>query len=305
MRRVIVYTIVKDEAQFIERWVRKHAAADVLDVLDTGSSDGTIEKLETLKKEFPNLIANVHYFNDFRFDVARNFQLDLISLYAKQDDVLFQIDADEYVVTPGWADIVRRDFNGDAGSYDYIFSWKDKAETVPLNEFLAEKIHSVSYRWEKPVHEVLTYNGDTVIGHIELRLEHHTKAKASRMNYISLLRTRYAEFPQDSRNTLYYGRELYFLKHYEDARMRLMDFVDAPDAWIHEKGYAAYLISRCFLAEGKAAEAVEWALEAIRIDPLELYARDITAILKAGNFRHLLSLFPKTYKKSNFYWDEQ
>ena len=42
---VAVYAICKNEAAFVDRWVDSMAEADGLYVLDTGSTDGTAEKL--------------------------------------------------------------------------------------------------------------------------------------------------------------------------------------------------------------------------------------------------------------------
>lgn len=43
--KVIIYAICKNEAQFAERFMRSCAGADGVYVLDTGSTDGTPERL--------------------------------------------------------------------------------------------------------------------------------------------------------------------------------------------------------------------------------------------------------------------
>ena len=42
---VCVYAICKNEAQFADRWMDSMSEADQVVVLDTGSEDGTVEKL--------------------------------------------------------------------------------------------------------------------------------------------------------------------------------------------------------------------------------------------------------------------
>ena len=44
--KVVVYGICKNEARFVERWVRSMSEADEIVVLDTGSEDDTAERLK-------------------------------------------------------------------------------------------------------------------------------------------------------------------------------------------------------------------------------------------------------------------
>ena len=43
--KVCVYAICKNEEQFVERWMDSMGEADLVVVLDTGSTDGTVERL--------------------------------------------------------------------------------------------------------------------------------------------------------------------------------------------------------------------------------------------------------------------
>ena len=43
--KIVVYAICKDEEQFVDRWMDSMSEADQVVVLDTGSTDGTVEKL--------------------------------------------------------------------------------------------------------------------------------------------------------------------------------------------------------------------------------------------------------------------
>ena len=45
MPKVCVYAIAKNEAQFVDRFMDSMAEADIICVLDTGSTDDTVEKL--------------------------------------------------------------------------------------------------------------------------------------------------------------------------------------------------------------------------------------------------------------------
>ena len=90
--KICVYAICKNEEKFVDRWVKSMMEADDIYVLDTGSTDNTVKKLEEY---------NVHVSKDiikpWRFDVARNKSLELIP---NKYDIYVCTDLDE-VFLPG------------------------------------------------------------------------------------------------------------------------------------------------------------------------------------------------------------
>ena len=71
--KVCVYAITKNEEKFVDRWCKSMSEADEIYVLDTGSTDNTVE---LLKKNGVNVKVKV--FDEWRFDVARNESLSLL-----------------------------------------------------------------------------------------------------------------------------------------------------------------------------------------------------------------------------------
>ena len=67
MPKICIYTIVKNEISYVERYMNSVKDADYVVIADTGSTDGT-------DKKFTELGAIVHSIkvDPFRFDVARN-----------------------------------------------------------------------------------------------------------------------------------------------------------------------------------------------------------------------------------------
>ena len=45
-KKICVYAICKNEIKFIDKWLDNMSEADYIVVLDTGSTDGTYEKLK-------------------------------------------------------------------------------------------------------------------------------------------------------------------------------------------------------------------------------------------------------------------
>jgi glycosyltransferase involved in cell wall biosynthesis len=85
--KVAVYTISLNEAKFIKRWAKSAADADYLFVLDTGSTDDSLDILRRLK--IPHKQAIVR---PWRFDIARNTAL---SLLPEDIDYCVSLDMDE------------------------------------------------------------------------------------------------------------------------------------------------------------------------------------------------------------------
>ena len=65
--KVAVYTIAKNEEQFVEKWANSCKEADFRFILDTGSTDNTV-----LFAQKNNVYVEVMQFNPWRFDHARN-----------------------------------------------------------------------------------------------------------------------------------------------------------------------------------------------------------------------------------------
>ena len=91
--KVVVYAICKDEEQFADRWMDSMGEADEVVVLDTGSSDGTVERLRARGARVERGIIS-----PWRFDDARNRSLELVP---EDADLCVCTDLDE-VFHPGW-----------------------------------------------------------------------------------------------------------------------------------------------------------------------------------------------------------
>ena len=71
--KVCVYAICKNEGQFVNRWLDSMAEADEVVVLDTGSTDDTVERLRA-----GGARVAVETISPWRFDTARNRSMELL-----------------------------------------------------------------------------------------------------------------------------------------------------------------------------------------------------------------------------------
>ena len=93
MYKIAVYAICKNEEKFIERFVESVKEADAIYVLDTGSTDKSVDKFRSL-----GVHVECAKIDPWRFDVARNKSLEMVP---DDIDICVCIDIDE-VMEAGW-----------------------------------------------------------------------------------------------------------------------------------------------------------------------------------------------------------
>lgn len=264
--RTCVYAISLNEIKHIDKFMSHCGEADLVLVCDTGSTDGTVERLRELG-------ATVHSITQkpWRFDVPRNTALSLIPA---DIDICLSIDLDEYL-QPGWTDALQQAWHQHQGQidricYDYIWNWN--ADGSPGVRFFADKVHHrKNYHWRHPCHETLYYRGTenerriTVEG---IKLHHHADNTKSRGQYLGLLKTAVEEDPENDRMAHYYARELMFSAKWTEAVEEFQRHLSLPRAtWREERCASMRYLARCFKQLGNVEQATSWALRATQESP--------------------------------------
>jgi glycosyltransferase involved in cell wall biosynthesis len=238
--KVAVYTIAKNEEQFVERWYESAKDADYLLILDTGSTDGTRKKALEL-----GIHVDVVHIKPWRFDIARNSSLAMIPDYI---DYCIALDMDE-VLVPGWREELEKAHAQGATRPRYNYTWSWNEDGTPGLQYGGDKIHSrFGYRWKHPVHETLTRYGTEPETQcwIDLQIEHHPDNTKSRGQYFPLLEMAVAEDPEDERNRFYFARELYYHKLYERAADQFRIYLNNKKAvWAPERSAAYRFLAKC------------------------------------------------------------
>ena len=232
--RVAVYTITKNEQQFVGRWAESCADADFRLIVDTGSSDDTLIAAADSRCATAQITVS-----PWRFDDARNASMALIP----QDiDFCIALDADE-VLAPGWRESLEKVSAGvTRPRYKYVWSWKpDGGEGLVYS---GDKIHARhGYRWTHPVHEVLTPTIREIQEFVGLEIHHHPDQSKSRSQYLSLLELAVQERPDDDRNRFYLGRELLFAGRNEEAETHLRRHLELS-SWAPERATCMRYLGR-------------------------------------------------------------
>lgn len=246
--KIAVYTITKNEEQFIERWAQSAQDADFLLIADTGSTDNTVK----VAKENGVTVHEICV-TPWRFDHARNASLALIP---RDMDVCICLDADE-VMEPGWREEIERVWTPETTHLRYKFDWSLGIV------FYSEKIHARhGYYWHHPCHEHIRADLriTEVWAHTDfLLITHHPDPTKSRGHYMETLELSVKEDPHCPRNAFYYARELYFYNRYEEAIEALNRYLKMPEAtWVNDRCYAMRVMGQCYMALGDQAAAEGW-----------------------------------------------
>ena len=255
--KIIVYAITKNESKFVERWYESMKEADEIYVLDTGSTDDTVNKLKKLKVNVKKEIIN-----PWRFDVARNKSLDMVPLDA---DVCVCTDLDE-VFTKGWRKTLEENIK-DNNRIRYNYIWSFDKYGKPAVNFLQEKIHTrQGYKWVNPVHEVLqcSLENEKISVINEITLNHYPDNEKSRSSYLPLLELAVKEDPTNDRNMHYLGREYMYYKKWSDSIETLKKHLLMPSAtWKDERSASMRFISICYQNLKDYNEALKYSIMAI------------------------------------------
>lgn len=236
--KIAVYTIAKNEEQFVERWAESAKDADYRFILDTGSTDKTVAKARKA-----GVITAVASISPWRFDDARNAAL---ALLPADIDYCIALDMDE-VLQPGWREALEQVAEATTRPrYSYTWNWKENGE--PGLQYGGDKIHKRhGYRWKHPVHEVIVTDRSTEVQEwIKLEIHHHPDNTKSRGQYLPLLELAVQEDPTDDRNAYYLGREYFFNGMLDKAKEMFETHLRLPKAqWGPERAASYRYLAKC------------------------------------------------------------
>lgn len=142
----------KNEEQFAERWINSMNEADLIVVMDTGSTDNTAEILRSHGAD-----VHIEAVDPWRWDTARERSLS----YVPDDvDICVATDLDD-VWTPGWRALLENAWTPGTTRVRHLYNYVILPDGRPLNQnFYHSRIHSRhGYKWSRANHEYLTYIG--------------------------------------------------------------------------------------------------------------------------------------------------
>ena len=307
--KICVYAISKNEEKYVSRWVKSMKEADEIYVLDTGSTDNTVNKLQELSVNVTKKIIT-----PWRFDIARNESLKLVPV---DTDICVCTDLDE-VFEPGWRKKLEAQWTKDATRARYNYNWSLDKNNKPIVNFNIEKIHTRNnYKWIHPVHEVLTYTkeNEKIITINDITVNHYPDSTKSRSSYLPLLELSVQEDPEDDRNMHYLGREYMYNGKWNQAITTLKKHLSLKKAtWKDERAASMRFISRCYKNLNNYPEARDYLNQAIKEAPYlrDAYVERALLEYEQSNYKEVekyclkalkITTHEKTYINEPFSWD--
>lgn len=247
MNKICVYAICKNELRFVEQWYNSVKEADYVVVLDTGSTDGTFEKLKEL-----GVTVEQKIFDPFRFDEARNASLELIP---DDYDLKVFVDLDEYFDL-GWSDKLRNlEFPRDK-QCTVLFMLERNGKRWDVERCTNNLVKSFHY----PIHEEYVIDKDHVKIDLynEIKLNHVPEEEAEIGKnksdfYLKLSKLRYeeelkVEGTKNFYSYLWYGFLLLKQENYNEAIKILNELLACNETNIdsYYLDYTYYLLDWCY-----------------------------------------------------------
>lgn len=241
--RLAIYAICKNELPAVDGFINaiqpELRDRDTLTIVDTGSTDGTLER-------FQHHGINPHRITitPWRFDRARNVALALTPADA---DACWSLDLDEQP-QPGWRDAIEQHWRPELTRLRYKFIWNWNPDGTPGITYYGDKLHARNdSSWHLPAHEYLRFD-HRIEQHAwahELTIHHYSDPQKPRPNLLPLLELGLREEPDNDRNQHYLARELFFnARMVEAASMFERHLANPRSTWRHERAESMMYLAR-------------------------------------------------------------
>lgn len=261
--------IVKNDKEGIIRCLKscEHIFDEIV-VIDTGSTDGTIDALEKYQRDCDCdkfVIGHFDWIDDFA--AARNYALSKCT-----SDWVMWLDSDDVLKKPG---CIRSLFEQFCKEYDAIlmpYHYASDANGKPFINLTRERIIKRELaHWIYPIHECMemkfprmftTYGDDYAVTH----MRSEQAFLKDRGRNLAILEKNFDKFPNDHRCIYYYGNELRDAGKLEKA-VEMYESLDKINGFLEEKYLAHVSSAICYMQLKNSGKAIEHANKAISLCP--------------------------------------
>ena len=252
--------IVKNEEAVLARSLESvKALADELIIVDTGSTDGTMD----IAKRYTDKVFHFKWTDDF--SAARNF-----SFSKATKDYQMWLDADDIVPEESIKKIIELKNNID-DAIDIVtmkyYTYFDE-NNLPVYCLTRERLlkREKNYRWEDPVHECIPIVGNILRSNIAIWHKKLDMARNSDRNIriYEAMEKRGQNFTP--RQLFYFALELKDHNYYEKAAAYFEKFLATEKGWKEDCISGCFNLAVCYKAIGKTEEILPILFKSFEYD---------------------------------------
>lgn len=214
--RIAVYSPALNEAENVSDWLTSAADADEIVLVDTGSTDDTLRIAGDLAwyDDLGGFKVKQACISPWRFDTGYNVALALVS---PDIDIAVPLHLDDRLEA-GWRKELEKGWAAGGRQFRFTYNWH------PELTYRHDRIHARhGYRWRLPAHEYLVGPGPIV--ETDLVMTHVRPNRERNRSDWRLIELAYQENPELPRAMYYWGRELFYLGRWEEARDMLSRYL--------------------------------------------------------------------------------
>lgn len=259
MATVSLCMIVKNEEAVLARCLESvKDAVDEIILVDTGSTDRT----KAIAAEYTDKIFDFAWRDDF--SAARNFSFSKATMeyamWMDADDVLTKEDREAFIA---FKEAIPSDADAVMMKYNTAFDEEGKPTFFYYRERLIKR--SIPYTWKGRIHEAIVHSGRTM--HTEIAITHQSVKKSYSDRNLKIYEKQIADGEElTPRDLFYYGRELYYHKHWDQAILVLTRFLNAKNGWLENNIEACKILSYCYGEKGDTAAAMDALTKSFQYD---------------------------------------
>lgn len=241
MASISLCMIVKNEEDVLERCLQSVSGVfDEIIIMDTGSLDNTKE----IAKYYTDQVFDFQWIDNF--SAARNASFDKATM-----EYIMWSDADDILLEEDRLALLELKKNLDSSVHMVMMKYNVSfdAQGNPTMSYYRERLmkRSYGYRWQSPIHEVITPSGNIIYSPIAVthRKLHPSDPDRNLRIFQKMIANKET---LDPRQQFYYARELYYHARYEEAIQEFKTFLNQKSGWYEDKISACRDMALCYAA---------------------------------------------------------